>query len=80
MSRQRRESRTVGQWRSWAESRLMNADGYVEQLRADARGAIGLASTSGCVGCTVRITVPVSDGRYRWEAAFIEHELWCKYQ
>lgn len=74
------ETRTVGEWLAWAETRLVNADGYVERLRQEARGAITLAKEYTCPECTPRISVPVRHGRYAWEAAWVEHELTCLYQ
>lgn len=75
--RSQMETRTVGEWRAWAEQRLINADSLVQRLRGDARQAAQLASRYRCSACTVSVSVPVRGNRYVWEGAWTQHELTC---
>jgi hypothetical protein len=69
------QTQTAGQWRAWAESRLVNAEALVDRLRAQARDAVLTVVNLECPYCEVRITVPRQGDTYLWNRAWAEHEL-----
>lgn len=68
---------TPGQWRAWAERRLLHADAYVERLRVEARDAVLLAASEECEECEIALCVPVDGEHYAFHRAHVMHELGC---